>query len=155
MASEFNTATMTVTITTALTLDGEDRGSSVSQTIASIVAHDRRMVPVPTSEVILLAFGAAVAAGTYVVADVRFILIANRDDTNHVTLVFRNSDSDEFAVKVDAGNFILLFGDNSDGVASLIDADSSALTVSLADLTDITALADTAECILELIVAGV
>jgi hypothetical protein len=146
---------MTVTITEEISLNGQDKGSTNSLTIASIAEIDQRIVEVPTSEITILAFQATnPGVGTYDEADVRYIRITNKDDTNHVTLTFKSENSNECAHKLDAGHSFVYAGDNSGGVVNTHDASASALSVSLDDLVDITALADTAAVDLELFVAG-
>ena len=56
--------------------------------------------------------------------------------------------------RLDAGHSFIYGGDNSGGVVDTHDASASALTVSLDDLVDITAQADTAACDVEIFVAG-
>jgi len=156
MTTTITAATLTVTLTEAVSLNGYDQGSSNTLTIASITEVSKRIVNVPTSERILLAFAASQpAAGEFVEADVRYIRITNKDDTNHVSLVFRDEEGAEFAMKLDKGQSFIYNADLSGGVVDTMDANSSALTVALADLVDITATADTAACDLELFVAGV
>ena len=78
----------------------------------------------------------------------------NLDDTNHVTLIFKDEDATEFAIKVDAGHSFIYPGDNSGGVVDTMHAGGSALTVSLNDLVDITADADTDSCDVEVFVGS-
>ena len=73
MASEITAATLTLTITEAITLDGEARGGSVQQTIASVTEYSKRIVEVPITEINLLSFGTAAGAGTYVNSTVKYI----------------------------------------------------------------------------------
>jgi hypothetical protein len=96
-----------------------------------------------------------VAAGQLVEGDVRYIRLTNKDDTNHITLVFKSENSNECSHLLDAGHSFIYPGDNSGGVVNTHDASASALTVSLDDLVDITAQANTAACDLEIFVAGV
>lgn len=154
MATTLTAATMTVTITEAISLNNKDKGSTNEYTIASVTEVSQRIVNVPTSEVIILAMGTAVAAGQFVESTVKYIRLTNKDDTNHVTLVFRSEGNAEFAMKLDAGQSFIYNGDNSGGVVDTMDAAASALTVSFEDLVDITARADTATVDLELFVAG-
>ena len=93
-------------------------------------------------------------AGQFDEDDVRYIRITNLDSTNHVTLTFRDEDSTEFAIKVDAGHSFIYPGDNSGGVVDTMHAGGSALTVSLNDLVDITADADTDSVDLEVFVGS-
>lgn len=156
MATTVTPATLTVTITEAVTLNGVDQGGSYAQTIASVTEVDRRIVEVPTSEIIILTFQATnPGSGTFDEADVRYVRITNLDDTNFIQLIFRSENSNECAHKLDAGHSFILGADNSAGVVDVHDASASALTVSFDDLVDITALADTAACDLEYFVAGV
>jgi len=153
MASTVTASTMTVTISESITLNGKNQGGTQTLSIPSIATVSRRIIDVPASEVEILAMSTAVAAGTFIESDVLYIRITNLDDTNHVTLLFKNENNDEFAVKLDKGQTFIYNGDLSGGVVDTMDADSSALTVGLGDLVNITATADTAACDVEVFVA--
>lgn len=156
MATTISPATMRVTITEEVRLNGQDIRSTNVLVVKSVTEVSKRLVSVPTSEVVILAFAASnPAAGSFVEADVRYIRITNKDNTNHATLVFRSENAAECAHKLDAGHSFIIAADNSGGVVDIHDASASALTVSFDDLVDITALADTAAVDLELFVAGV
>jgi hypothetical protein len=156
MATTVDAATLVITVTEAITLNDVALGSKVVKRIESVTEVSKRIVEVGTSEITILAFQATdPGAGTFDEADVRYIRITNLDDTNHVTLTFKSENNNECAHKLDAGNTIMIFGDNSGGVVDIHDASASALTVSFDDLVDITALANTAACDLEMFVAGV
>ena len=148
-------ASMTVTITEAVTLNGAARGNTNTLTLANIHEVVERTVTVPTSEVTLIAMNTAVAAGTFITGDVKYIRITNKDATNHITLTFKSVGNHEFAVKVDKGQSFIYNGDIAGGVAATMDASASALSLALADLVDITAIADTAACDVEFMVACV
>lgn len=155
MATKITPATMTILITETISLNGQDKGSTNSFTIASVTEVDQRIVEVPTSEVVILAFAATnPAAGSFDEADVRWIRITNLDDTNFVQLIFREEGNAEFAIKLEAGRSFV-YGASEEGVVDTMDASASALTVGFGDLVDITALADTAAVDLELFVVGV
>jgi hypothetical protein len=155
MATTVSAATLTVTITETITLNGQDKGATNELTIGSVTEVSQRIVEVPTSEIIILVFQATnPGAGTFDEADVRYIRITNKDDTNFVQLIFRSENSNECAHKLDAGHTFIYAADNSGGVVNTHDASASALTVSFDDLVDITALADTAAVDIELFVAG-
>ena len=113
MATTITAATLTVTLTEAISLNGQDKGATNTLTVSSVTEVSQRIVNVPTSEVVVLAMGTAVAAGQFVEGDVRYIRITNKDDTNHVTLVFRSENSNECAHKLDAGHSFIYAGDNS------------------------------------------
>jgi hypothetical protein len=156
MATTITAATLTVTITEAVTLNGQDKGATNTLTVSSVTEVSQRIVEVPTSEIIVLSFQATnPGAGTFDKADVRYIRLTNKDDTNHIQLIFASSANAECAHKLDAGHSFIIAADNSGGVVDIHDASASALTVSFDDLTSITALANTAACDLEYFVAGV
>lgn len=156
MATTITAATLTVTITEAISLNGQDKGSTNTLTIASVTEVSQRIIEIPTSEITILNFAATnPGAGAFDEADVRYIRLTNKDDTNFIQLIFASENNNECAHKLDAGHSFILAADNSGGVVDIHDASASALTVSFDDLTSITALANTAACDLELFVAGV
>tara|TARA_R100000664_G_scaffold33834_1_gene52248 strand:- start:2191 stop:2658 length:468 start_codon:yes stop_codon:yes gene_type:complete len=154
MASTITAATMTVTITESINLNGMNQGATNTLSLASIAEVSKRIVNVPASEVEIVAMSTAVAAGTFVESTVKYIRITNLDDTNHVVLTFKSEGNHEFAVKLDKGQSFIYNGDISGGVVDTMDASGSALSLALEDLVNITALADTAACDLEVFVAS-
>jgi hypothetical protein len=159
MATTITAATLTVTITEEISLNGQDKGSTNTLTITSVTEVSQRIVEVPTSEITILSFQATnPGAGTFDRADVRYIRLTNKDDTNHVVLVFTDDGSTEFILKLDAGKSFIWGCDNSGGVVNNMLASGSAITVNstamAGDLVTISAIADTAACDLEIFVAG-
>ena len=154
MTSTLTAATMTVTVTETINLNGMNQGSSNTLSLASIAEVSKRIVNVPASEVEVVAMGTAVAAGTFIESTVKYIRFTNLDDTNHITLTFKDEDNTEFAVLLDKGQTFIYNGDIAGGVVNTMHAGGSALTVSLNDLVNVTALADTAACDLEIFVAS-
>jgi hypothetical protein len=156
MTTTLTAATLTVTLKESIELNGVEQGATNTKTIASINEISKRIVTVTTSEVEIIAMGTAVSTGTFIEGDVRYIRFTNLDDTNFVTLTFKNENDDEFAVKVDAGYSFIYPADNSGGVVDTMDAiDGTGLTLSLGDLVNVTADADTASCDMEIFVASV
>tara|TARA_R100000656_G_scaffold40626_3_gene33873 strand:+ start:2573 stop:3013 length:441 start_codon:yes stop_codon:yes gene_type:complete len=145
---------MTVTVTESINLNGTNQGATNTLSLASIAEVSKRIVNVPASEVEVVAMSTAVAAGTFVESTVKYIRLTNLDDTNHITLTFKDEDATEFAVLLDKGQSFIYNGDISAGVVNTMHAGGSALTVSLNDLVNITALADTAACDMEILVAS-
>ena len=156
MATTITASTLTVTLTEAISLNGYDQGSSNTLSISSINEVHKRILTVPTSEIEVVAMSTANSSGTFIEGDVRYMRFTNLDDTNHVTLTFKNENDDEFAIKLDKGQSFIYNGDMSGGVVDTMDGiDGPGLTVSLGDLVNVTALADTAACDLEVFVACV
>jgi hypothetical protein len=154
--SAFAGATLTVSLTESLTIDGRDYGGSQSIEVPSITDVSRRIVTVlHSAESNLWLLGTASTAGTSVIADTMYMRFTNLDDTNHVTLTFKNADDDEFAVKVDKGQSFLVFGDAAGGMAGMADAiDGTGISLSLNSITAVIAIADTASVDMELYVAS-
>tara|TARA_Y100000310_G_scaffold344779_1_gene459456 strand:+ start:3466 stop:3852 length:387 start_codon:yes stop_codon:yes gene_type:complete len=126
-------------------------------TIASITEVVQRIINVPTSEMAVLVFtasnpGSATAIGLNE-ADVRYIRLTNKDDTNFIQITIISENSNECAHKLEAGHSLMI-PVSAEGVVDVHDASATALTVSFDDLTSVTALADTAACDLEIFVAG-
>ena len=156
MASTVTTATMTVTVSESIILNGKNQGSTNTLSIPAIANVSKRIVNVPNSEVEIIAMSTAVGAGTFNEADVLYIRITNLDDTNHVGLIFKNENNDEFGVKLDKGQSFIYNGDLAGGVVDTMDAQDGGADLAantFGDLVNVTAYADTAACDLEVFVA--
>ena len=128
MTTTIANATLTVTVTEAVTLNGYDQGSSNTLTLPNIDEVVKRIVTISTTETGLLSFS---AASTTAVAAT--------------------------AVMVDGGNSFIYCCDTVDGAGTVatMDANTAALTVALDNLADITADASTGVVDLEVFVASV
>ena len=157
MATTIVAATLTVTITEAISLNGQDKGSTNTLTIASITEVLQRIIAVPTSEMEILAFEASNPGTVTTIglneADVRYIRLTNKDDTNFIQITILSENNNECAHKLEAGHSLMI-PISAEGVVDVHDASASALTVSFDDITSVTALANTGECDLEIFVAG-
>ena len=155
-------ATLTTKVIEEITLNNNSYNSERSLDISSVNEIVKRIVTISTTETGLLGFATASStdlsksylAGQFDEDDVRYIRITNLDSSNHITLTFRDEDSTEFCMKVDAGHSFIYPGDNSGGVADTMKAAGSALASGLADLTDITVDTDTASCDVEIFVGS-
>ena len=152
-------ANLTVTHTEDITLNGQQFGGTTIKSFSGITEISKRILTITTTECVIGTFSSAVAsAGHYTAADVRYIRFTNLDGTNFVTLTFRNQDNDEFAVKLDFGQTLVLNGDNANGMTAIFNATQDADAASSANfgsLTNIQADADTGSCNLEVIIASV
>ena len=116
MTTTISAATLTLTLTESITLNGSQQGATNTQTIASVNEVSKRIVTVPTTETTIVAFAAAVSQGTFISGDVRYIRLTNKDDTNFVYLVFKNEYSNEFCIKLDKGQSYIYNPDLTSGV---------------------------------------
>ena len=156
MTTTLTAATLTITLKESIELNGVEQGATNTKTIASVNEVSKRIVTVTTTEAEIIAMGTAVSSGTFIESDVRYMRFTNLDDTNFVTLTFKNENDDEFAVKVDAGHSFIYPGDNDGGVVDTMDAiDGTGLTYALGDLVNVTADADTASCDMEIFIASI
>mgnify|MGYP004451237947 FL=1 len=157
-------ATLTVTINERLLLNNNDYSSKNTLSVTGVNELAKRIVNIGTDEIGLLGFGTAYntelsktyVAGQFDEDDVRYIRITNLDDTNHIALILKNENNDEFGVKVDKGCSFLYGVDLSGGVKDTMDsADAAGITPdSFGDLVDITCAANTAACDVEVFVAS-
>ena len=152
-------ADLVVTLTETLTLNSDSYDNSNAITIGSIVEIDKRVVTITTNEATIATFSGTVgSAGHYNDGNVRYMRFTNLDGTNFITLTFRNQDNDEFAIKLDFGQTLVLNGDNADGMTAIFnatqDADSASDTA-FGSLTNIQADAKTGSCDLEMVIASV
>jgi len=155
MTTTIANATLTVTLTESITLNGAQQGATNTKTFADIDEISKRILTVTTTEATIATFGIAVGQGTYIAANVRYIRFTNKDDTNFIMLTFKDEDNTESRFKLDAGQSFIYNGDNAGGLVDTMKANGSALASGLADLYDITADADTASCDLEMLIASV
>ena len=159
MASTITAADLTVTFTEAISLNGYDQGSKNIKTIGSIGEVYKRILTITTNEATIVTMSGAVAsAGHFNDSFVRYMRFTNLDDTNFLTLTFTNSDNDEVAIKLDAGNSFMWFADNSGGMVDVFNATQNADAGSDTDLEPITTIqadANTGNCDLEIFIASV
>ena len=152
-------ANLTVTHTESITLNGQQFGGTSVHTHTGITEIWKRILTITTTEAVIATFSAAVgSAGHYTAADVRYMRFTNKDDTNFITLTFRNQDNDEAAIKLDAGQSFIWNADNSGGLVDVLnateDADAASDTA-FGSLTNIQADANTGSCDLEVFIASV
>ena len=161
MATTIAASTLMVSIIEKVTINGKSKGDSTSLSMSNIREVMKRTVKASTTETNLLYFPSNLAAlgsvpslcGAFDSAKVKYIIITNKDDTNHIMLTCVDEDNTEFRIKVDAGHSFLYPGDNSGGVVDTMKAKDGALASGLADLYLITVDADTDICDVEVYIA--
>jgi hypothetical protein len=158
MASTVTASTLTVTVTESISLNGQSLGASNVKAIGSIAEIYKRIMTITTNEATIATMSGAVAsAGHFNDSAVRYMRFTNLDDTNFLTLTFRNQDNDEIAMKVDAGNSFMVYADNSGGMVGIFNATQdgdAASDTALGSITNIQADANTGNCDLEVFIAS-
>ena len=150
MTTTIANATLTVTLTESITLNGQNQGATNTLSLTNIDEVSKRIITVPASEVAILSFSTAVSNGTHVEGDVRYIRITNLDDTNFAILNIEGDTSTDFSVRLDPYASFLVTSTSTTGVVDYGDITG----VTLEDLTAIKATADTAAVDLEIFVAA-
>ena len=85
-------ATFTSQIFEILTLNGDDVGSSVSQTINNVNYVDNRILSIPTGSVTtLFSMDATPGAGTFVTSSIQYIRVTNNSTVAPVKLIVSSS----------------------------------------------------------------
>ena len=156
MATTVTSATLTVKITEDIYLNGRQQGDTKALSIPSINEISKRIVTITTSKHDVMSFSGTVGKGNYSLADMRYIRFTNLDDTNHMFLIFKNEDNDEFIVKLDKGQSFIYNGDLAGGDNDTMEA-LTAGTASVSNvgyLLSVSAQADTDSCDLELFIAS-
>lgn len=151
MASTITAATLTITHTESITLNGIERGTTNTNSFASINEVDHRILSVlhSGSAIDVVNFGSAVSAGTYIAADIRYMRFTNKDDANFIKLGMVDTGADTAYLKIGPKESLILHHDDIEAFTN-----GSAFS-SFSTMDKITAHADTATCDLEVFVACV
>jgi hypothetical protein len=131
-------ATLTSTITESISLNGADRGSTNTLSVASVTQVFHRIVTCPTGQDTTVATFASTAddsavSGSLDVEDVKYIRVTNLDSTNPINLSLQidagedDSAADESATILIAAGRSFIMGAPSDGVA-VSDANATIVT---------------------------
>jgi hypothetical protein len=108
-------ATLTVTISEELSINGKDRGNSVSVDIASVTNVIDRVVNVTTAEIPILNFGADNGSGQLTDGEMQYLRITNTANSGTCDLRITDiANSKEYLVRIGAGQSYLSFLDSLD-----------------------------------------
>ena len=139
-------ATLTVTVQEDLVLNNSQVGGTITKEITGINESSKRMLTITTNEATIATFSGAVgSAGHFNDGTVRYIRITNLHATYFVALTLTNGSNDEFAVKLDAGQSFVLYGDNSTGMELIFNATQAADAASHANFGPLTTIQADAE----------
>jgi len=147
-------ATLTVSISEKLELNGKDRGSVLTKDISSITETFHRILDVGTASAQTIlqmdATAANSAGGTLLTSNVKYFRITNLDATNYVAITIQNDSTEEYMVKLEAGQSYVLFNSKIDANAA---GDASSAAGNLTDIDNILAQANSASCQVEIFAA--
>jgi hypothetical protein len=153
MTSTITAATLKVTITEELVLNGVDQGGTNELSCPLINEIFKRIITVPSSaEVNIYATTDTVAGGSqFKSARVQYVRLTNKDDTNFIRVVVKNEGNDEYCIKLSPGESWLSYDQND--AMDAIAAGAVAVTSGHQDIILVSARADTASCDLEVFIA--
>ena len=136
MATTITNATMTVTITESVSLNGTDQGGTNSFTVANVDEVYKRILTCPASNTTTIATfnsDAHGAANAIDIEDSKYIRVTNKDNTNAVELAVVGA-ATLYQVTLAAGQSHIL--GSADGLM-LSEADTSPSFGTMADLASI------------------
>ncbi len=150
MASTIGTSSFYSTITEQITLNGQTINSENQLVIEDVDQFDKRILNIPTaSEVTVVAFGTAVAAGTFIRGDMKYFRVTNKDTVNYARIRVKKNGADTFDTKLEAGKSFMM-GNTNESVSA------TAATWSLfQDADSINAQAYGAEVAVEYVVVSI
>jgi len=150
MATTVTASILHTTIKEEILLNGVKHVYETKKGISSINMVSQRIARVPTSLITVLSFGAAVAAGTYVQGDVKYIRITNLDDTNYITLGMKDSTNNESAYfKLEKGGTMIF-----NNAKLETNVNGAVWSTAFEDIETINAQANTAAVDIEIFVAS-
>ena len=144
MATTVTAADLTVTITETISLNGVQYGNNINKTFSTQGQVDQRIMNIAAGEgtmTDIFSFSTVDGQGIGVKNDYAYFRITNLDDTNFVTLQITAGDT--FWIKLKAGESFMLMDNEMDAIAS------STVFAAFADITKVSADANTAACDIE------
>jgi len=156
-------ATLTVTHTESVTLNGAARGSTNSLSITGVDDIYHRIITVPTGDTTIASFHSVVTAAdaSLDLAHAKYIRVTNLDSSAAVVLQLQITNADaaadeNAAIKVGPGESFLL-GNMDAGIGSSGAADTGATAIAVGNLEDLESIIVTApsEVKVEMFVASV
>jgi len=109
MASTISAQNFTATISTQITLNGQPKITENQLVIADVNEYDSRIMTIPTSsEVTVVQFASAVAAGTFISGDMKYLQITNKDTVNYCRIRVKKNGADTFDMRLDAGKTFMM-----------------------------------------------
>ena len=117
-------ATLTTQIFEILTLNGDDVGSSVSNTINGINYVDNRFMSVPSGSVTtIFSMDSVPGAGTFVTSSVKYVRVTNTTNTNVPIKLIVSSSTEAMSYLITTGSSYMLSTSKMTGSVSNITFD--------------------------------
>jgi len=118
MATTLTAATLTVSVTEEITLNGTAYDQTVTETFASVAKFDKRIISIPAStSSTLYTFASSPANLQFDSDELKYLRITNLDDTSQVILTTSGA-STAGAQAINPGGSYTLMGNGVNGAAS-------------------------------------
>ena len=147
MATTITAADLTVTITETISLNGVQYGNNINKTFSTQGQVDQRIMNIVAGEgtmTDIFSFSTVDGQGQGVKTDYAYFRITNLDDTNFISLqMHAAATNDTYWIKLKAGESFMLMDNEMDAI------DASTTFGAFADLTKVSADANTAACDIE------
>ena len=133
--------TLTTTILETLSIEGQRYDSQRIKSVENITQVLKTVVTVNETESVLLTFADdAVGVGTVDRSSVAYLRITNLDETDYVTLAFKDGTASVYAIRVDAGSsFIVPISNTTNEKPLMFATDDNANVGSMVEIDTITA----------------
>ncbi|MAE86741.1 MAG: hypothetical protein CMB80_28660 [Flammeovirgaceae bacterium] len=136
MATTVVASTLTVTLTEAVTLNGQNQGASTVVAIGSVGEVLKQIVNVTETKTELLKFASTAGRGQTITSTTKYVRLTNLDDSYNLVVNCIGATDDEFYYIVKPGHSFIL-----STVSSCMDSESGGVvsSVSLQNLSTISA----------------
>lgn len=109
MASTITPVPFTAILSETINLNGQDINSENQLTISDVNEFDKRIMTIPTgSEITMVSFSAAVAAGTFISGDMKYFRVTNLDTVNYARIRVKKNGADTFDTRLEAGKWFTM-----------------------------------------------
>lgn len=130
MASTLSNATLSVTLTEKIVLNGSDHGSTKKMSISGINEISKRILTCATTPgTQIYAGGDAASYGTFVTSNVKYVRVTNLDDTNAIVLHLSDGSSHYSQHLLAAGQVFFLTDVSASFDAAAAVADFTAVNI--------------------------
>lgn len=149
MATSITPATLLVTISEQINLNGQPIDSENQLTIENVAEYDKRIMTLPQgSEITIMQFASVNAAGQFIRGDMKYLRLTNKDATNYCRIRVKKTGADTFDIKLAAGKSFMM------GNGNLFASDSAAAFTLFEDVDSISGQAYDSSIDIEYVVAS-
>ena len=110
MGTTVTTATLTVSLTETITLNGTTYDQTVNHSLTDIGNYMKKILPLGVSAThVVNTFSSTPRNNEFDVEDFKYIRVTNLDDANEIIVNFVDASTETAAIQVEAGKSVVLF----------------------------------------------